>query len=208
MTLSSTIGLAIAMFVLAATPGPGVFATVSRSLVSGFFRSLALIAGIVAGDILFLLMAVFGLAVIARVLGEFFLVVRVGGGLYLIWLGWRMWRAEPQIGGLNGNADRRSHRQNFVAGLVITLGNPKVILFYIGFLPTFMDLSRLSSADVALAAAVVATVLASVLAAYSYLAHRTRQLFSGPVAGRRLNRAAGSVMMGTGAVLASRIADA
>ncbi|MBI9087149.1 MAG: LysE family translocator [Desulfobacterales bacterium] len=195
------------MFVLAASPGPGVFATISRSLASGFWRSLALIAGIVVGDILFLLMAIFGLAVIARVLGDFFLFVRVGGGLYLIWLGWRMWRSDPQIGGINGGRDGRSGWQNFLGGLLLTLGNPKVILFYIGFLPTFMDLTKLAPFDVVLAALVVSSVLASVLATYSFLADRTRRLFSGPVAGRRLNRAAGTVMMGTGAVLASRIAE-
>lgn len=207
MTLSSTIGLAAAMFVLAATPGPGVFATISRSLASGFWRSLSLIAGIVMGDILFLLLAVFGLAVIARVLGDFFLFVRVGGGLYLIWLGWRMWRADPQLGGINGGRDGRTGWQNFMGGLLLTLGNPKVILFYIGFLPTFMDLTQLAPADVALAALVVATVLATVLSIYSYLADRTRRLFSGPVAGRRLNRVAGTVMMGTGGLLAFRIAE-
>jgi len=70
LTIYSAIGFSVAMLILAASPGPGVFATVARALASGFRPALAVICGIVLGDIIFLLFAAFGLSMVARVLGN------------------------------------------------------------------------------------------------------------------------------------------
>ena len=82
MTLYSAIGFAAAMLVLAASPGPGVFTTTARALASGLRPALAVIGGIVLGDIIFLLFAAFGLSMVARVLGNLFFVVKICGGAY------------------------------------------------------------------------------------------------------------------------------
>lgn len=95
MTIESSIAFTIAMIILAASPGPGVFATVAQALAGGFRSTLEVIAGIVAGDLVFLLLAVFGLSALARTLGEFFIVIKIAGGCYLIWLGIKMWLAKP-----------------------------------------------------------------------------------------------------------------
>ncbi|MEJ2309152.1 MAG: LysE family translocator [Gammaproteobacteria bacterium] len=200
MTLFSTLALAGAMFLLAATPGPGVFATVARSLASGFGHAAVVVAGIVTGDLLFLLLAIFGLASFAGLLGEFFLVVKIAGGLYLLWLGYRIWRQRPGRVEIPGVREL-SWKQNFLSGLVITLGNPKVILFYLGFLPTFMDLAALDGGDVVIVAAVVSVVLGGVMLAYAWSAARARELFRSSRAKRIMNRTAGGVMMTTGSVL-------
>jgi len=126
------------MLILAASPGPGVFATVARALASGFRPALAVIGGIVLGDIIFLLFAAFGLSMVARALGNLFFIVKLCGGAYLIWLGIRIWLKDPEPISDTPDTDRRSRWGNFVSGLVITLSNPKVILFYCGFLPTFL----------------------------------------------------------------------
>ena len=204
MTIYSALGLSMAMLVLAASPGPGVMATVSRALSSGFLAALAVICGIVLGDILFLLLATFGLSIIARTLGELFLVVKVCGGAYLIWLGVKIWRNGPASDEIvNGNGVR-SQWGNFIGGLLITLSNPKVILFYCGFLPTFMDLTVLSFADLMFVIVIVSTVLSGVLSAYAFLASRARKMFTDRKAARRLNRAAGGVMVATGVAIATR----
>ena len=203
MTAITVLALASAMFVLAITPGPGVFATIARGLSSGFLHAAVVVAGIVLGDIIFLLLAIYGLAIIAEALGGLFTVVKYAGGLYLIWLGWRILRADaisPEVKGVR----ELSWRANFFSGLVITLGNPKVILFYLGFLPTFVDLSTLTHWDVFIAALVVSSVLALVLLGYAYTAARARSVFAEGKAARRLNLAAGGVMMTTGAVLLTK----
>jgi threonine/homoserine/homoserine lactone efflux protein len=203
MTLFSTLALAGAMLLLAATPGPGVFATVARSLASGFGHAAVVVAGIVTGDLVFLLLAIFGLASFAGLLGEFFMVVKIAGGLYLLWLGYRIWRQRPGSIEIRGVREL-SWKQNFLSGLVITLGNPKVILFYLGFLPTFMDLAALGVGDVVIVAAVVSVVLGGVMLAYAWSAARARALFRSEKAERILNRSAGGVMMATGSMLIIR----
>lgn len=202
MTLESIWMLAGAILVLAATPGPGVFASVAQSLSSGFRSSLDVIAGIVAGDILFLLAAIFGLSAIARILGDFFIVVRVAGVCYLIFLGCKMWRKEAVAVVLDPAAEKGGHRRRFLSGLLVTLGNPKVIVFYAGFLPAFLDLGSLTAGDSAIVCAVIAVVLGSVLAAYTWSADRARKLFTSRGAARNLNRGAGTIMVGTGVAIA------
>jgi len=198
------IGLSVAMLVLAASPGPGVFATVARALASGFRPALAVIGGIVLGDITFLLFAVFGLSMIAQALGDLFFIVKICGGIYLIFLGIRIWLREPALAS-NENGKRSGPGWgNFVSGLIITLSNPKVILFYCGFLPTFLDLSALTLSDLALVVSIVTTVLACVLSTYALLASRARRMFTNRKGIRRLNRAAGGVMIATGVVIAAR----
>ena len=101
-------------------------------------------------------------------------------------------------------SDTRSRWGNFVSGLVITLSNPKVIIFYCGFLPTFLDLSILTLLDLVTVVAIISTVLVGVLGTYAYLASRARKMFTQRRSVRRLNRAAGSVMVAAGVVIAVR----
>lgn len=204
MTLYSIIGLSMAMLILAASPGPGVFATVARALASGFRPALAVICGIVLGDIIFLLFAFFGLSLIAQALGDLFFIVKICGGAYLIFLGIKIWIREPALASNENGKHTGTVWGNFVSGLIITLSNPKVILFYCGFLPTFLDLSALTLSDLALVVGIITIVLASVLTIYAFLASRARRMFTNQKAVRRLNRAAGGVMVATGVAIATR----
>jgi threonine/homoserine/homoserine lactone efflux protein len=192
------------MLILAASPGPGVFATVARALASGFRPALAVICGIVLGDIIFLLFAALGLSMVARLLGSMFVVIKICGGAYLIWLGIKIWLKKPQPVSGARDPDSRSQWENFVGGLIITLSNPKVILFYCGFLPTFLDLSSLTAIDLAIVVIIITAVLTGVLGTYAYLASRARKIFSSQRSVQRLNRAAGSVMVAAGVAIAVR----
>jgi len=202
MDLFSLFALSFALFILAASPGPGVFATVARALASGFQPALFLIAGIVMGDILYLLFAVFGLYTIAQVLGDLFFVARFFAGAYLVWLGIKIWSSGPSSLKPDATGNEKSFFKNFLGGLFITLSNPKVILFYCGFLPTFVDLSVLNPLDMGAVIGIVTLVIGGVLILYAFLAASARRLFEGETALRRLNRAAGGVMISTGIVMA------
>ncbi len=204
MTIYSAVGFSVAMRVLAASPGPGVFATIARALASGFRPSLAVICGIVLGDVIFLLFAAFGLSMVAQVLGNLFFIVKICGGGYLIWLGVRIWFKKPEPVAANQNLNTHSQWGNFASGLVITLSNPKVILFYCGFLPTFLDLSALTLIDLVIVVTIITIVLGCVLGTYAFLASRARRMFTNQQAVRRLNRAAGGVMVAAGVAIAIR----
>ncbi len=205
MNFLTILSLSVAMLILAASPGPGVFATVACALSSGFKSALIVVAGIVLGDIIFLGFAIFGLSFVAQAIGEFFIFVKITGGLYLVWLGIKMWRAKPIENDIVATQRQEIHwRGNFISGLLITLSNPKVILFYCGFLPTFLDLSKLSLADIVAVGCVIATILFVVLAAYAFLASSARHFFTETKSMKRLNRLAGSVMVATGLAIATR----
>lgn len=192
------------MLILAASPGPGVFATVARSLASGFRPAMAVIIGIVVGDIIYLMFAIFGLSIVAQTLGEFFIIIRVCGGIYLFWLGLKIWFSKPPETESKQLYEKQSQLGNIISGLLITLSNPKVILFYCGFLPTFLDLSTLNVIDIALITCVITIVLTTVLTIYAGLASHARQLLSSPKAIKRLNRSAGGVMMATGVIISTK----
>ena len=204
MTLSACIGLSLAMLILAASPGPGVMATTGRALASGFRPALMVICGIVLGDILFLLLATFGMSIVAGMLGELFFLIKIVGSCYLLYLGIRMWRTAAPSAPASPTTQPSGALGNFISGLVITLSNPKVILFYCGFLPTFLDLSNLTPTDLLLVVTLLSTILGGVLSCYGYLASRARHLFVRPRAVNRLNKTAGGVMIAAGASLALR----
>ena len=200
MSLLNVLAFSIAMFLLAITPGPGVFATISRALSSGFLNASFVVMGIVIGDIIFLLLAIFGLSAIASILGDFFILVKYLGGIYLLFLGYKILTSKEQETNLKGIYEL-SWKKNFLTGLIITLSNPKVILFYLGFLPTFINLQTLTAIDIFIISTVVTIVLGGVMLAYAYSASSAKNLFKSKSSKRKMNIAAGSVMISAGAVL-------
>ncbi len=204
MNIISLISLTMAMFVLAASPGPGVFAIVARSIASGFRPALAMIIGIIAGDIIFLMFAILGLSLVAQAMGRFFLIVKICGSAYLIFLGLKIWFSKPLEIESEPLYKKQSYLGHVISGLLITLSNPKVILFYCGFLPTFINLSNLKVIDIALIVCIITIVLIFVLTTYAYLASHACQLFTNHVTLKKLNHLAGGVMMTTGVVIATK----
>ncbi|WP_368031014.1 LysE family translocator [Arcobacter sp. s6] len=203
MSLFNVLAFATAMFLLAITPGPGVFAIISRALASGFYSASFIVIGIVIGDIIFLLLAIFGLSAIASILGELFILVKYLGGAYLLFLGYKILRSKEKETNIKG-IEELSWKKNFLTGLLITLSNPKVILFYLGFLPTFIDLQTLNIIDIFTISTIVTIVLGGVMLAYAYSASSAKNLFKNNSSKRKMNIAAGSVMITAGGILIAK----
>jgi threonine/homoserine/homoserine lactone efflux protein len=147
------------------------------------------------------------MAAVAQAMGGLFFVVKIVGAVYLVWLGWKLWTAapiDPASTPAAEGAPSRDARKNVLAGLMITLGNPKAIIFYAAFLPTFVDLTRVSVGDIAIIAAVVVVVLTITNLSYAALATRARSVLRSRSAMRALNRTAGTMMVGAGIVVATR----
>jgi len=203
MTFISIFAFSAAMFLLAITPGPGVIATISRALASGFNNAAFVVLGIVLGDIIFLLLAIFGLSAIATILGDFFVVVKYLGGLYLLFLGYKILTSKDEETELKA-VEELSWKKNFSTGLLITLSNPKVILFYLGFLPTFVNLQALTFFDILIISGIVTIVLGSVMLVYAYTASKTRKLFKNKKSKRKINLVASCVMILAGGILITK----
>lgn len=204
MSLASYLALAAAVFILALTPGPVVVATVARSLFSGLGASIGFVAGVAAVDLAYLLLAVFGLSAISSVLGELFIAIKILGAAYLIYLGIRLWTDRTHEMLIAGDPVPRRFWKSFGEGALVDLANPKIILFYAAFLPTFADLGTLGAADVAIMAAIVVGILVTTNFGFAWLASRARALIKSRRAVKAINRTSGTLMIGAGAWLATR----
>lgn len=206
MHLSMLLAFATALAIAVALPGPGIFAVVSCAIGRGLREALALIAGIVVGDLIYFTCAVLGMAALARSMGELFLFVKLAGAAYLIWLGVRLWWQRPVSvdTGESGLIPRRGFWRGALGGLAVTLSNPKAIAFYAGLLPTFIDLENLSAAEALTMGAIVVLVVALIPAAYAVAAAGSRRFLTHPGRVRLMNRAAGTMMIGAGVSVAAR----
>jgi threonine/homoserine/homoserine lactone efflux protein len=208
MTIDAIILFTSAFFLLALSPGPGLAAILSRSTASGLTAGYAVTAGLVIGDAIFLAIAMIGLSAIATTLGPLFQVVKYAGAAYLIWLGVQAWRAASTSIDIQSAP---STGIGFAAlwkdvglGLLVTLGNPKPILFYGALLPTFLDLSTVGASDFMTLMAIVTAVSAGVYGGYMLLIERARRMLSSTDAVRRLNQTTGAMLIGSGLLVATR----
>ena len=205
MTFSSLISLFFAMVLLAAIPSTSVLTVVARSLSVGFWHGSVTALGIVAGDIVFILLAVYGLSAIATTSAGVFMAIKCVGGAYLITLGWALWRAKTAAMEID-RVEKSSWILSFLSGLLITLGDQKAVLFYIGFFPAFVDLSTLTITDTGLIIGIVIAAVGGVKVACAYLSGKAKRLLQNPKAHKLINRAAGSAMIFTGLYLIGTVA--
>ncbi|MBM3514006.1 MAG: LysE family translocator [Alphaproteobacteria bacterium] len=202
MTVTSTIAFAATMLVFALSPGPGVVAVVSTAVSRGFWPATALGFGLVLGDLVYLLFAAFGLSLIAEVLGELFVIVRYLGAAYLIWLGIQAWRARPDTPAAHVETGRAGLFRSLAGGFFVTLGNPKVIVFYLGFLPAFLDLANLTAIDLLIVVGIVVGIGTATMADYALLAAHARRWLGSARGVTWMNRSAGTLLVGAGVAVA------
>ncbi len=202
MSIENAVSFFFIIFVFAITPGPGVFALLARSLSSGAKPCISMALGMSISDIIYLILACFGLAIIAEQWSGLFMAIRIVGAFYLLYLGWKMWTA-PAKTSLNNDESDESHTntRGLLQGFLISASNPKVIFFYIAFLPTIMDLTSLTTADIALASGITLAGLMAGLMTIALCASSARRFFTSEKAVKGLNRTSGGIMIGAGSYL-------
>lgn len=190
-----------ALMVLFLTPGPVWVGLIARSLSGGFHAAWPLALGVVVGDVLWSLLAIFGVTWVLSVYGGFLQALKWAAAIMFIVMGALVIRnAEAQI-----NTDSRLTRPGmwagFVAGLVVILGNPKAILFYAGMLPGFFDLTALTRIDIAIIVSLSMVIPLIGNLAMALFIDRARRLMQRPAALRRMNITAGILLIGVGLVI-------
>ena len=130
-----------------ATPGPGIAALVARVLGQGLGGIAPFIAGFVVGDLIWFAVAATGLAVLAHEFAGLFTAIRWAGVAYLLYLAWTMWRAPAHAAEIGPARAAPGGWRPFVGALSLTLGNPKVIVFFLSIMPLVVDLDALDSRD-------------------------------------------------------------
>lgn len=211
------------MLALAAMPSTSVALVIARSATHGFADGAAVSAGIVCGDLVFILLTLTGLVALAEVMGSFFLLVKYIAAAYLIWLGISLLRAghertveQPavQLAVASGASDKAasatagSMLTGYLAGLLLTLGDIKAMFFYLSLLPTFVDLEALLMRDLLIICLLTIVSVGAVKLLYAYIAtslvQRTSQQASQRIPGRfskPLKLMAGGSVLGAGCYL-------
>ncbi len=129
-------------------PGPGIAAVVARVLARGTSGVWAFIAGFLAGDLIWFTFAAAGLTALANTFGAVFVALKYAGAAYLLWMAWRMWTSPAAAVDVDAALDASGKALSGCSStsLSLTLGNPKVIVFFLALLPTVIDLQNLSLA--------------------------------------------------------------
>lgn len=185
---------------LAIIPSVSVLAVTARAAAFGFAHGMFTALGIVVADIIFILIAVYGLVLVAALMGEQFTWIKVIGGVYLIWLGVALWRADSRARKTE-EIRQSSWGSSFLTGFLITLGDQKAILFYLGFFPAFIDLSRMTPADTLIIITIAIVGVGGAKLLYAYLADRASLALKNTRAVRALNILAACVMIAVGVTL-------
>lgn len=182
------------LIVLAIVPSVSVLAVSARAAAFGFTHGMFTALGIVVADILFIVIAVYGLALVAELMGNQFRLIQYIGAAYLIWLGISLWRTDAKARAAD-SVSQSSWWSSFLAGFLITLGDQKAILFYLGFFPAFIDLSTMTPVDTLIIILIAIVGVGGAKLVYAYLADRAAVVFRDSRALRGLNRLAAGIMI-------------
>lgn len=203
MELGALLVFAGALIVAAGSPGPSIAALVARVISRGPADVLPFLAAMWIGEAIWLTLAVFGLAALAQTFNVLFLVIKWAGVCYLLYLAWKMWHASVALSG-DALPERNSALKLFATGLAVTLGNPKIMLFYMALLPTIIDMGRLSLFGWFELTVTMLLVLVLIDLVWVFMAARARRLLTNPRAMRLANRCSAGIFAGAAAGIASR----
>lgn len=190
-----------AMLLLWVTPGPVFVALTARGLAGGFRATWPLALGVAIGDFLWPLTATLGLSLVIAQEAQIMGILRwVAAGVFVL-MGVGLLRHADAVAGSDSRLVRPGMWAGFSAGLAAVIGNPKAILFYMGMLPGFFDLSRITATDVLMICLVSMLVpLCCNLMMGWGLSHLRRRIGSQAGFGR-INRVAGVLLIVVGVVI-------
>lgn len=203
MTISITDAAlyAAALFILFLTPGPVWVALIARAMSGGFHAAWPLAFGVVVGDVLWPLIAILGVTWIVSVFADFMTALRWVACVTFLVMGWLVIRHRNRTIATDSRLTRPGMWPGFLAGLVVILGNPKAILFYMGVLPGFFDLDKLTWSDIAIICVLSMIVPLVGNLILSVFVDRARRLIRSQSAVARMNLAAGVLLIGVGLVI-------
>ncbi|MCQ8780796.1 LysE family translocator [Mangrovibrevibacter kandeliae] len=203
--LDTILTFAIASLALLISPGPTIVMVVSQALTHGRRVALASVFGVGLGDVVAASISLMGVGTLLAASATAFTVLKLLGAAYLIYMGIRMWRAPmSDLVAATGLDQQASSRRVFRDAFLVTLFNPKSIIFFVAFVPQFIDHTRPFAPQAATLVAVFVGLGIVNSWAYAVAAARARGLIGRPKLLRRASRFGASFLIGAG--LASALA--
>ena len=200
MDFLTLLSLMIATFVYAISPGPGLFAVLAISTRFGPIPAIWVSIGHTVGDIIYVALAMLALNALADLINESMLYVKILGASYLIFIGYQQFRSQGIS--FEPSSKKSSVIKLLIAGFVVGVTNPKTIIFYLSFLPIFIDLNNLTlNTEVQVIVAIGLTVF-FVLSLANILGVRLRSYIENPDSIRRINQVTGVTMILVGVFVA------
>ncbi len=198
------IAFVVATAIMIFLPGPSVILTIAHGVSFGWRRALVTVAGATAGVGVQLAVATIGLVSVLEIVADAFEWLRWAGAAYLVYLGFRQWRSADVPRDLQSPAATR--KGLFVQGLIITIPNPKSLIFIAAFLPQFLDPARPLLTQLAIIVPTFLVITFVVTGVWAVAAGHARRFLSSPRARRVMARVSGGLMMtaGVGLALARR----
>ena len=196
---------AAALAIAAIIPGPGVAALVGQSLAGGMRASIFFLIGLALGDLTYLTFAVAGLAALAQTFAGAFVMLKIAGGAYLVYLACQIWTSDVAETKIIRSDDAAGFAAT-ASGYAITMGNPKTIIFYLALLPTVVDLESIAVAQWGVLCLVTIAVLGATLMPYAILANRARAVIEHSSSLRRPNRWAAGFIGSAGILILGQAA--
>lgn len=185
--------------IAAALPGPAQGALIAQTLAKGGRSTVPFVVGMVAGNFVWLSMAVFGLSALAVHYEWLFWILKWLGVAYLLFIAWKLWNADVSV-----VPDRGADGRGMVSGALVTLGNPKAVIFFGAVLPHAFDMSALTSPQVTLILFLGLLIDLVTQCLYLVSAAKARRLITSPKRMTVVNRASAGVIGTSAALIAVR----
>jgi len=202
MSLEVWISFVIASSALLAVPGPTVMLVVCYALGYGKKSGWATVPGVALGDFTALTASLIGAGAILATSATLFTILKLLGAAYLIWLGIRLWRARPELGDVLEVTGKKSQTNMFWHVYIVTALNPKSIVFFVAFLPQFIDPVLPSLQQFVILETTFLVLAAANVAIWAVLAGKMNARFSQPKILKRVNQTGGGFLIGAGLLTA------
>ena len=200
MDLFTLLSLTFATFVYAISPGPGLFAVLAISTRYGPIPAIWLSLGHTIGDIIYVALAMLTLNVLSEVISNSMLYVKILGASYLIYIGYQQWRSKGIS--FEQSSQKNSTLKLLMAGFVVGVTNPKTIIFYLSFLPIFIDLNNLTVVTEIEVISVIGFTVFFVLSLANIMGIKLRNHIENPIIIKRVNELTGITMILVGCFVA------
>lgn len=202
MQLETWLAFVAASAVLLAIPGPTVLLVISYALGYGRKSAAAVVAGVALGDLTAMTASLLGLGALLAASAELFTIIRWIGAGYLVYLGIRLWCA-PVAEPVAADAGETGAGGMLAHAYVVTALNPKGIVFFVAFLPQFLDMTRPLALQMAILVATFVSLASINATLFGLMAASARQTIRKPAAQRVANRIGGSLLVGAGILTAA-----
>lgn len=196
MPLENWLSFVAAAIILLLIPGPTVTLVIAYALGQGKRAAFAMVAGVALGDLVAISLSLLGLGALLAASASLFALLKWLGAAYLIYLGIKLWRSAPSAEAIAARARATSSRGVFLHAFAVTATNPKGMVFFVAFVPQFIDPARPYLLQAVILIATFVGLAAINSAAYALLAASARERIANPNTLRFLNRAGGSVLIG------------